>query len=72
MNEIYATVPISLRRIKLPRLNFPGLASGASLTAIAILLGDALDMAYTDPYASRRDRPPVAPDVDLEGRDPSW
>ena len=54
------------------RLSFPRLAIGASLAAISGLMGDALKMAYVDPYTSRRRQPQVVPDDDLEGRDPSW
>ena len=64
------TTPTSVRRFKLARLSFPRLAIGASLNAISGLVGDALKMAYVDPYASLGHQ--VAPDDDLEGRDPSW
>ncbi len=66
------TTPTSVRRFKLARLSFPRLAIGASLNAISGLVGDALKMAYVDPYASLGRQPQVAPDDDLEGRDPSW
>lgn len=72
MADILTTTPTTGRRLKLPRLVFPRLAIGVSLNAIAGLVGDALKMAYVDPYASLGRQPQVAPDDDLEGRDPSW
>jgi hypothetical protein len=35
------------------------------------LIGDAFNMAYVAPYTRRRE-PQIAPDDDLEGRDPTW
>jgi hypothetical protein len=70
MADISTTAPITVRRLNLPRLGFPRLEIGASLAAISGLVGDALKMAYVDPYTSRR--PQIASDDDLEGRDPTW
>ena len=72
MADILTTTPTIGRRLKLPRLSFPRFAIGASFNAICGLVGDALKMAYVDPYASLGRQPQVAPDDDLEGRDPSW
>jgi hypothetical protein len=66
------TAPITSRRLSLPRLSFPRLAIGASLNAVFGLLGDALKMAYVDPYTSLPRKPHVIPDDDLEGRDHTW
>ncbi|NUS21351.1 MAG: hypothetical protein HOQ25_16430 [Mesorhizobium sp.] len=66
------TTPTIARRLKLPRLIFPRLAIGVSLNAIAGLVGDALKMAYVDPYASLGRQSQVVPNEDLEGRDPTW
>ena len=72
MTDISTTAPITIRRLNLPRLNFPRLEISASLAAISGLLGDALNMVYVDPYTSLRHQSQVAPDDDLEGRDPTW
>ncbi|TPK97415.1 MULTISPECIES: hypothetical protein [unclassified Mesorhizobium] len=72
MADILTTGPIIVRRFKLLRRSFPRLAIGASLNAISGLVGDALKMAYVDPYASLGRQPPVVPDDDLKGRDPTW
>ena len=72
MTDMSTTAPITIRRFKLPRPSFPRLEIGASLAAIFSLVGDALRMAYVAPYASLRRQPEVAPDDDLEGRDPTW
>ena len=72
MTDISTTAPITIRRLNLPRPSFPRLAIGASLAAISGLMGDALKMAYVDPYTSLRRRPQIVPDDDLEGRDPNW
>lgn len=70
MTDIIPTAPISIRRSSLPRLSLPKIDMGASLYAIARLWSYALDLAYVAPYSRRR--PPVIPDNDIEGRDPSW
>jgi hypothetical protein len=67
-----AVAPKAVRRSGLPQPNISVLRIGASLAAMAVLLGDAFTMAYVDPYTSRRGRPKAAPDEDLEGRDPGW
>jgi hypothetical protein len=72
MTDIATTGPITIRRLDLPRLSFPTLEIGASLAAISGLVGDALNMAYVDPYTSLRRQPQVVPDDDLEGRDPTF
>ncbi|RVD55886.1 hypothetical protein EN828_22735 [Mesorhizobium sp. M2D.F.Ca.ET.185.01.1.1] len=72
MADILTTATTRSRRLKLPRLSFPRLAIGASLKAISGLACDALKMAYVDPYAGLGRQPQVAPDDDLEGRDPTW
>ena len=72
MTDISTTAPITARRLNLPRPSFPRLGIGASLAAISGLLGDAFKMAYVDPYTSHGRQPQVAPDDDLEGRDPTW
>lgn len=72
MADILATAPMIVRRLKLARLSFPRLAIGASLSAISGLVGDALKMAYVDPYAGLGRQPQIVPDEDLEGRDPTW
>jgi hypothetical protein len=71
MTDITTTAPISIRCFSLPRPSLPRIGIGASLDAIARLIGDALNLAYVDPYISRRP-PPAAFDEDLEGRDPNW
>jgi hypothetical protein len=72
MADISTTTPITIRRLKLPRLSFRRLAIGASLNAIAGLMGDAVNMAYVAPYTSLRRQGQIVPDDDLEGRDPTW
>jgi hypothetical protein len=72
MTDISPTAPFAIRRSDLQGLSIPTLRIGASLASISILLGDALGMAYVDPYTSLGRRPQVVPDDDLEGRDPTW
>lgn len=71
MVHISATTPISIRRLTLPWLGSPWLAIGASLNAMPLLIGNALRMAYVDPYTSLRGQSEIVDD-DLEGRDPNW
>ena len=66
------TAPITVRHLNLPRLSLPKLKIGASLADIFGLVGDAINMAYVEPYTIHRRRPQVVPDDDLEGRDPTW
>jgi hypothetical protein len=72
MADISAIAPVAIHRSNLQRPNIPSLRIRASFAAISIVLGNALNMAYVDPYTSHRRRPQVAPDDDLEGRDPTW
>lgn len=72
MTDISGTIPTTIRHFKLPRLVLPWLAIGASFDAINLLIGNALNMAYVEPYSSLRRREQIVPDDDLDGRDPSW
>lgn len=72
MVDISITAPVAARQSNLQRPGIPTLRIGASLAAISGLLGNAFAMAYVDPYTSPRRQPQVAPDDDLQGRDPSW
>lgn len=56
----------------LRRLNTPGCAIGASLVAVTCLPGNAVRMAYVDPYARHHHRPQVVADDEVDGRDPAW
>ncbi|MEQ1954052.1 hypothetical protein [Mesorhizobium sp. CN2-181] len=72
MTDIPGIAPIVIRRPDLQRLKIPMLKIGASLAAMFGLLGDAINMAYVEPYTIHRRRPQVASDDDLDGRDPDW
>ena len=71
MTDIFTTAPISIPRFGLPRPSLPTIGICASLAAIARLIGDALNLAYVDPYAGGRQQP-ASYDGDLDGRDPNW
>ncbi|RUX77265.1 hypothetical protein EN925_20040 [Mesorhizobium sp. M7A.F.Ca.US.006.04.2.1] len=64
--------PITTRRLNLSKPSFAWLQIGASLAAMSGFVGDALKMAFVDPYTSLRRQPEVVPEDDLEGRDPTW
>jgi hypothetical protein len=72
MTDISTIAPITIRRLNLPQLSSSRLGIGASLAAIAGLVGDALNMVYVAPYTSLAGQSRVVPDDDLEGRDPTW
>jgi hypothetical protein len=72
MADISTNDPIAIRRLSLPRLRFPRLELGASLSEIFGLWNDAINMAYVAPYASIRRQPQTVSDDDLDGRDASW
>jgi hypothetical protein len=70
--DILGIAPVVVRRSRAQLRRFPRLKVGASLAALFGLVGDAFKMAYVDPYIGHGRRPPVVPDDDLEGRDPTW
>ncbi len=72
MTDIISPAPISICCSRLRRPDLPTIGIGASLAAIARLFGDALNLAYVEPYTSLQRQPPVIPENDLEGRDPNW
>ncbi|CAN7527351.1 hypothetical protein [Mesorhizobium caraganae] len=72
MTDIATTAAITVRRLNRLRPSLPRLEIGASLAAIFSVMGDALKTAYVGAYASRRRQPEVAPEDDLEDRDPTW
>ncbi|PZR00738.1 MAG: hypothetical protein DI533_09455 [Cereibacter sphaeroides] len=72
MTDIANATPLFARRLRLRLPGFPTLGIGASLPAMSRLFGDALCMAYVDPYSSSRRREADIPEEDMEGRDPGW
>jgi len=72
MTDITTTALISTRRFSLPQPCLPRIGIGASLVAIVRLIGDAINLAYVDPYTCRRPQLPAAFDDDLQDRDPNW
>jgi hypothetical protein len=70
MTDVTSKPPIAIRHSGLQRPDLPGLA--ASFAAIAGVLADAFKIAYAGPYTSHCRPPQVAPNGDLEGRDPNW
>ena len=72
MADICTRVPIAVRRSNLRRLNIPTFRVAASLAALSVLVGDAFKMAYVDSYIGQGRQPPVVPDDELDGRDPTW
>ena len=71
MTDISTNAPTTNRRSNVQGRSIPTLGIAASLAAMFAVLGDALKMAYVEPYTSHR-RPQVLPDDDPEGRDPTW
>lgn len=67
MTDISTDGPVAVRSSDAQQPK-PGI--GAQFAAMFALFGDALRMAYADPYASRR--PEVAPEDQPGGRDPRW
>jgi hypothetical protein len=67
-----STTPTTARPLDLPRPGSPRPGIGASFAAIFGLLGNAITMAYVEPYAARHRRSRAVPDDDLQGRDPGW
>jgi hypothetical protein len=66
------TTPIAIRRPSLLRLQLPKLAIGRPISQISPTIVQAFEMAYVAPFRATQDRPPMAFDADLEGRDPNW
>ena len=72
MTETSVIATDVIRRSKSLRLKIPKLRIGASLAAMFGLFGDAITMAYVEPYTIRRRGPQNVPDEALGGRDPDW
>jgi len=72
MTDISTIAPIAVRWSHAQQPTILPLRIAAPLAAMSILLGDALRMAYVDPYASRGRGRQVAPEEGLDGRDPDW
>ena len=73
MTNFTTTALITFRRLRMPPAPaVPTTGFGASLEAITRLIGDALIMAYVDPFITRARSSPEAQDTDLKGRDPKW
>lgn len=72
MTDITTTAPISVRRPSLPAVSMPRFGIGRALAALCQGFGQAVRMAYIDPYRVSQTGPVAAPDPQLEGRDPNW
>lgn len=72
MTDIISTIPVEIRSFSLPLSRLRRIGVVASLNAMTGLLGQALNLAYADPYNSLQRKSPVVPDIDLNGRDPNW
>jgi hypothetical protein len=72
MTDLINSAPLAIRRLRLPRVTFPALNIGATITAVSTSINEAFCMAYVEPFNALRHRPSILDDVDLEGRDPSW
>jgi hypothetical protein len=72
MTEMSVFATNAVRRSNSLRLKISTLRIGASLASLFALLGDALTMAYVEPYTTHRRTPKDAPDENLQGRDPNW
>jgi hypothetical protein len=72
MTDIATIAAATIRRLKLPRPNSPGLSFSASLSAMFGAMGEAHRMALVDPYTGLRRQQQFIPDDDLKGRNPNW
>ncbi len=62
----------TIRRPSLRHLRLPKFAIGLAVTALSGAVMRAFEMAFVAPYSAMRGELPMAPDADLEGRDPNW
>ncbi len=72
MTDLINSAPLTIRHLRLPRVRFPKLGIGATITAVSTSITQAYCMAYVEPFNALRRRPSIPDDVDLEGRDPNW
>ena len=72
MTDLINIAPLAIRYFRLPRVRFPKLDIGATITAVSTSITEAFCMAYVEPFNALRHRPSISDDVDLEGRDPNW
>jgi hypothetical protein len=72
MTDLTNSAPLAIRHLRLPRIRFPKLGLGATITAVSTNITQAYCMAYVEPFDALRRRPSIPDDFDLEGRDPNW
>jgi len=72
MTDLITSSPLTIRHLRLPRIRFHKLGIGATITAVATSITEAICMAYVEPFNALRRRPSILNDFDLEGRDPNW
>ena len=72
MTDLTNNAPTTISRLSLPRVKFPKLGIGATITAASASIRQAYCMAYVDPFKTHERQPLIFSDVDLEGRDPNW
>lgn len=72
MTNLIDSAPVTFRHLRLPRIRFPKLGFGATISAVSTSVTQAYGMAYAEPFNSLQHRPSVPNDLDLEGRDPNW
>ena len=72
MTDLVINAPLANRHVRLPRVKFPKLGFGATITAVSTSITRAYCMAYVEPFNAVRRRPIDHDVVDLEGRDPNW
>jgi hypothetical protein len=72
MSDLVNSTPLTIRRLRLPRVRFPKLGIGATIVAVSTSITEAYAMVYVEPFNIRGRQPLIVSDVDLDGRDPNW
>ena len=72
MTDITATAPIKFPTLRAVRLYAPFLAIGRGFATLLHAYCGALELAYVAHWAGPATRKGLAPEADLEGRDPKW
>jgi hypothetical protein len=72
MTDLTNNAPLAIRQLRLPRVRFPKLGLGATITAVSTSITQAYCMAYVEPFKTHERQSLIFSDVDLEGRDPNW
>jgi hypothetical protein len=72
MTDLVTSAPLATHDLRLPRVRFPKIGIGTKIGGLSTCIGQAMCVAYVEPYKISQHQPATFCEVDLEGRDPNW